>query len=361
MAASESTKAKVAALLQRAEERKTGKSSSATVPQQTAREAYGDYVPLEWGKYYHFNTPQKQYQENQGILSVEADPLAFDQVAADSLAVDFDPLSPEASRRVASKYKNYSNIAMLPEEAAAFNVNLDAHREADQRAYDILKGYHGQFRQSLDARDSQEKTLFNQALGDISAAAASMRPGSVSMNVPMVNVRVVSGGSNIEATYNVPQAVADALAKQKNLYTTQTDEGFNVDVRMKGGEKIGQKLHDALRDAEIQTREKLAQSKSQAQAAAEAAAASAREDFKYGQYQGLVNAINESRTQRNIQVAAFDQEFTQGLDQYRQIGQQWGSYLNDKIVDQAKTKESTGKAIAQVAGSGILGYSLKRG
>jgi len=360
MAASESTKAKVAALLQRAADRKAGKTSSSVASAQPQQQASYNYIPLEWGKYYHFPTGQQQYVKNQGILSVEADPLAFDTATADSLALDFDPLSPEASRRVASKYKGYGNIAMLPEEAAAFNANLEAHREADQRAYDILKGYHSQFRQSLDARDAQETTAFNQALGEINTAAAAIKPGAVNLNMPMASVRVVNG-NNIEATYQVPQSVADALAKQKDLYTTQTNEGFNVDVKMKGGHTAGQEIHDALRDAEIQTREKMSQAKSQAQAAAERAAAEARNNFKTVQYQGLVNAINESRTQRNIQVQAFDQEFAQGLDQYRQIGKQWGAYLNDKITDQATAKKTTGKALAEVAGSGILDYSLKRG
>ena len=329
------------------------------------------YVPLKYSQYYNWKgQPSTSYPKNQGILSVEADSVAFDPVKADNLAMDFDPVSKEASQRVASRYKNYKDIALLPEQAAEFNQNLESYRGEDSRALNILKDYQSKFKQSLAARDVQEGNSISKAQTEIEAAASQIRAGEVQggeVNVQLANVRVTRGGT-VEASYAVPQEVADALAGQKNLYTSQTPEGFNVDVRAHGGHIVGQELHEALQDAQAQTQVKIEQARSEAanqvenaRRAAEDMAAQQRENFRMVQYQGLANAINESRTQRNISVDSFDQEFSQGLARYNQIGQKWGTYLNGIVKSQTDSRKNTQQSISQLNKSGILNYSLTRG
>jgi len=293
-------------------------------------------------KYANYTPPELDLPATQGIISVESDPTAFDILKVDPLRGEYDPQSEEASKRVASYYKNYG-IAMMPEEAAEFNQRLSSTRERAASARESLLNYGGKFQESLAGAEREGQALI----------AGIKSPNISGQTMPTEIVRVVdASGKNVEASYRVPVGVAAKLSDQKGLYTTGTPQGFNISVRAKGGKIIGQEIHDALREAAQQTDAILAQQSRALSSAKETAAiatGAARE-----------NAIREMESGKETAVNAFDQAYGQGLEAYFQIGQQWGQYLSGKKEKEIGAKQAASEAIAKLKKPGLVGVSAKK-
>jgi len=269
-----------------------------------------------------------------GLVSVETDSVLADPLKMDTAQGDYDRLSVDASKRVPTYYKEYG-LSLLPEDFARVEATQKAYKANDKSASSALQKYRQGFFSSLaeaDARSAQ--------------ALASIKPGKVSApGMQMTTVRVTSG-NNVEASYNVPQSVADALAKEKGIYTAQTPEGFNVDVRAKGGAIVGQELHDALRDAQAQG-QAIAASRDRSISQARAAAA------RVAEIQRKTLAA-EIANQRNIALKGFANEFMQGLQRYYQLGRDWANELTSVRNAQRAGAESNASGIREVIKSGVL-------
>ena len=318
------------------------------------------------------NTPQSQYQANPGILSVESDTVRFDPLDADRLKGDYDATSKASSRRVATNYKQYGNLALLPEQAAGLNQELESYKAEDASAFSRLKGYREEFSKNLTARDQSEASGIANAQKAIEDAVSKIKGGEIngpsgSSGINMTTVRVVNGGT-IEASYQVPQAVADALASDHNLWANQTPEGFNVDVKVRGGHIMGQEIHEALADAQAQTAAAIASRQglidsavAAARAQQEAQIAQAKEDTRRIQYSSLDRQISQSRAERNIASYDFEQDYAQAYKQYQAIGRQWADRLSNLRSEQSKARGQTAQGIKELSKSGILNYSVQRG
>lgn len=272
-----------------------------------------------------------------GILTASQDDMLGDPLRGDKLS-DSDPLSKAASDRVRIYDKGYQ-MALHPEEKTALVEWEQKVKEEEERQAAELAEYERKYNEAIKASDSAFNKQISSAKGKI-----PKNPGVKTIPIHVVD----SEGKKIEGTYYLPPAVADELAKNKELVTRRGPDGsFNVSVRTKHGYIRGAELHEEFGKAQSMVeRQKSMQNKA------------------YGSAATAVNKqISALQKEYETKKASATAQYQQNITQAKQAGglnrERYNTYISDMRKHYAAAREAADSSINQLLNSGALKESAK--
>jgi DNA-binding ferritin-like protein len=273
--------------------------------------------------------------EKKSVLTLSGDDMRYDRLKEDALRPGYDPMSPEAGKRVMT-YDKELGYAVHPEDKAYAGLVKEKVDEAAGKQQSAIEKYSKQYSQAMSEADARAAGILSDARSQVGSIK---RP-----TISTIPIRVVdASGQNIEGSYNLPRSVADELSKNGELVTNWGADGsFNISVRTKHGLIRGQEIHDAIREA-TQKVEKYQGLNDSAYDAAK----------KAGNSQ-ISSLEGEIATQRRIAQDRYDQNVGQANQVLRQIKAQWTTYLTTQRKNFATAKKTNDGGIADLLKSGVL-------